>query len=43
MHKLPKPRKDFIPEKNPFYEGAIRGLTIVIPFWLVIAYLIWRW
>ena len=43
MSNLPKPRKEFVPEKNNFFKGVINGLIIVIPFWLGLAYLIWRW
>jgi len=28
-------------EKNPFFSGAINALWIVIPFWLVVAWLVW--
>ncbi len=43
MHKLPKSRKEFVPEDNAFFKGMISGLIIVTPFWLAVAYLIWRW
>lgn len=43
MLKLPKPRKEFVPEKNPFFKGMINGLIICIPIWLFVAYLIWKW
>lgn len=43
MFKLPKPRDEFIPEKNKFFKGLTNALIICIPFWLGLAYLIWRW
>jgi hypothetical protein len=30
-------------EKNRFFTGIINALIICLPFWMIIAYIIYRW
>jgi hypothetical protein len=38
VHYFPKPIKGKEPEANPFFTGAVIGLVICVPFWMMVVH-----
>lgn len=40
--RFPKPRQEYIPEKNRFFTGIMICIPICMVFWALIAYCVFR-